>query len=88
MKKISSLLFAVTMLNTSALQAQTADEIINKHIEAIGGKEKLSQVKSLYTENSMDVMGNQAPVTERLQRVLPCHQARWHHRSYGVPRSW
>ena len=66
MKKLNLLLVAVTILSTSALRAQTADEIVNKHIDAIGGKEKLGQVKSLYTENSMDVMGNQAPVAEYL----------------------
>jgi len=51
---------------TSVLQAQTVDEIISKHIEAIGGNEVLSKVKSIYTENSMDVMGNQVPLTEFL----------------------
>ena len=66
MKKINSFLLAVTVLFTSAVQAQTADEIINKHIEAIGGKEKLSQIKSLYLENTMEIMGNPAPVTEYL----------------------
>ena len=66
MKMKHFFLFAATVLFTTAMQAQTADEIINKHIDAIGGKEKLSQVKSVYTENSVEVMGNQAPVTEYL----------------------
>jgi hypothetical protein len=66
MKKTTFLLFAATVLFTSTIQAQTADEIINKHIDAIGGKEKLSQVKSVYTEISMEIMGNQAAVKEYL----------------------
>ena len=66
MKKIKFLLLGMSVLVGSALQAQTTDEIIAKHVEAIGGKEKLSQVKSLYAEISMEVMGNQAPVVEQL----------------------
>lgn len=64
MKKIQLLFLPIAVLSISALQAQTVDEIINKHTEAVGGKEKLSQAKSLYVENTMEVMGNQAPSTE------------------------
>jgi len=66
MKSIKFLLLAVAAITTSALSAQTVDEIISKHITAIGGKEKLSQVKSLYTESSMEVMGSSAPQKEYL----------------------
>jgi hypothetical protein len=41
-------------------------KLLAKHVDALGGKEKLSQVKSLYTENTMDVMGNTAPQKEYL----------------------
>jgi len=66
MKKINFLPLVITLLFASALQAQTVDEIIAKHIDAIGGKEKLNQVKSIYTEISVDVMGNTAPTVEYL----------------------
>jgi hypothetical protein len=66
MKKIKFLLSGIAVVVFSALQAQTADEIIAKYVEAIGGKDKISQVKSLYTEATMEVMGNQAPVVEYL----------------------
>jgi len=56
----------IVLFSVSVVQAQTVDEVIIKHIEAIGGKEKLSQVKSIYFENSMEVMGNQSPETEYL----------------------
>ena len=66
MKSIKFVLLALAVIITSALSAQSVDEIIGKHVDAIGGKEKLSQVKSLYTENSVDVMGNAAPQKEYL----------------------
>src|SRR5438552_3534805 len=66
MKSIKFLFLGVAVVFMSALQAQTVDEVINKHIDAIGGKEKLSQVKSLYVENSVEAMGNSSPGYEYL----------------------
>lgn len=59
--------FRVVMLAATALlagfmaQAQTAEEIVSKHIDAIGGKDKINNIKTIYTEYDMDVMGTQAP---------------------------
>jgi hypothetical protein len=53
-------LLAVLFLSAS-LKAQTADEIINKHLDAIGGKEKLTAIKSVKLDNTMNLMGNDAP---------------------------
>lgn len=64
MKILRTTLLATTALFSAALtNAQTADEIISKHISAIGGKEKISQIRSLYTEGSMEIMGNEAQMT-------------------------
>lgn len=66
MKLIKTLLIGATAFIATAAHAQTVDEVIAKHIDAIGGKDKLSQVKSLYTESSVEVMGNAAPQKEYL----------------------
>lgn len=66
MKSIKLILFALATIVTSSIHSQTVDEVISKHIDALGGKDKLGKVKSLYFENSMDVMGNSVPQKEYL----------------------
>jgi outer membrane lipoprotein-sorting protein len=51
----------LTLSVFSGIRAQTADEIVNKYINAIGGKDKLEQVKTVYMENTVQVMGNEGP---------------------------
>ncbi|MEP6615973.1 MAG: hypothetical protein ABJA57_05310 [Ginsengibacter sp.] len=43
-------------------QAQSVDEIINKYIDARGGKDKLNAVKSVYMEGARQMMGNEVEV--------------------------
>ncbi len=54
------------LLSTFFVAAQTADEIINKYFEAIGGKELIGQVSTLYTEGMADAMGNAGTVKTTL----------------------
>lgn len=43
-------------------QAQSVDEIINKYVEARGGKDKLNAIQSLYMEGSRQMMGTEVLV--------------------------
>jgi hypothetical protein len=53
-----SIIAAFTMFTAGA---QSVDDIINKHIDAIGGKDNISKVNSIHEEATMQVMGNEAP---------------------------
>lgn len=55
MKTISLLIAAFFTLSVS--YAQSADEIINKHIEAIGGKDNWKKVNSMVQTGTMSVQG-------------------------------
>jgi hypothetical protein len=58
------ILGAFLLFTTTIAFAQTAEEIVNKHIEAMGGKDKLSAVKTLKMVASVDVGPNmKAPMT-------------------------
>ena len=54
--KLASL-FIATALSLSTVKAQTADEIVNKHIEAIGGAENWKKVNSIVLTGTMSVQG-------------------------------
>src|SRR5690349_10869444 len=58
MKNVSQLLLLVTVIFcATSVHAQTVDEIIAKHLDAVGGKEKLSGVTSVHMEGTLEVMG-------------------------------
>ena len=63
MKTFRSFVFAFAVLFcTITVSAQTADEIINKYIQVVGGTDLLTKITSVYTESTMDVMGMQGTI--------------------------
>ncbi len=61
--KTNTLLVATLAIfvSISATNAQTVDEIIDKHVAALGGLDKLNAVKTLYVERSFAVQGMTIP---------------------------
>jgi outer membrane lipoprotein-sorting protein len=66
MKKIKLLLS--TFLVAGLLQAQTADDVIGKYVEAMGGSEKLQSIQSLYMEG-VAVSPNGMEITSKTYKV-------------------
>ncbi len=63
--KFCLLLIAAVSLSFAA-KAQTAEDIIGKYADAIGGKDKLNQIKSVYTDATVSVMGGDNPASTTL----------------------
>ncbi len=55
-------LFTATLMVSVFSFAQTADEVIDKHLAAIGGKEKLLTLSSVVMEGTLTVQGMEIPV--------------------------
>ncbi len=62
-KGIKAFLLAMLLSFNNFTIAQSADEIINKHIEAIGGKDNWSKLKTLRTECTMKSQGTDIKFT-------------------------
>jgi hypothetical protein len=64
MKLIKTSVIAIVSVLVSVFTfAQTADEIVTKHIEAVGGVAAWKKVNSLYYEGKMTVQGAEVNVT-------------------------
>jgi len=64
MKNVLIVVFFIIglVLFVQFVQAQTVDEIINKYMDARGGKDRLMALNSLYMEGSKQMMGNEIPI--------------------------
>jgi hypothetical protein len=57
------MLAVAAVMSANFVYAQSADDIINRYLDSLGGKDKIGQVNSLYMEATSQIMGNDAPVT-------------------------
>jgi len=62
MKALRTALLGLATAATLFAQAQTADEIVSKHVDAIGGADAWHKVNTMKTEGTLTVQGN-IPVT-------------------------
>jgi hypothetical protein len=68
MKKYTVLSLVFSLFCSVAAWAQTADEVVNLYVQALGGKDKLASIKSVYMEG-VTVMQNGNELTARTYKV-------------------
>jgi len=66
-RSVTFFLFTLLTLGGLRVSAQTAEDIINKHIEAIGGAEKLKSINTLHMQ-AVAVMQNGTEVTTNIYK--------------------
>lgn len=64
MKKIIALALVAFVALSFNVKAQTADEIVNKYIDAIGGKDKIKSIKSMRLSGKLMGQGMEFPFTQ------------------------
>lgn len=62
----TGLTFLFALASFTVIRAQTADEIVNKYVDAMGGKDKLEQIKTVTVTNTTQAMGNEGPSTTQI----------------------
>jgi len=66
MKKIKGLfVIALTTISFAAI-SQTVDEVVDKHLAAVGGKDKWKAINSVIMEGSMEVQGASVNITSKI----------------------
>lgn len=67
MKKLRTFCLATLLISAGPLCAQTADQVIEKHITAIGGRDVLDKIKTQVIESDLSVMGSDLTSVSTLQ---------------------
>lgn len=62
------LFIAIIMISAGTAMSQTVDEVVDTYVEAIGGKEKLKNLQTIYME-TVSVMQNGNEMTSKLWKV-------------------
>jgi outer membrane lipoprotein-sorting protein len=57
------ILSLIAFLSVGSVKAQTADDVISKYVNALGGKDLITGIKTLYEEGSMQFGGTDMPST-------------------------
>ena len=60
-------LFVATTFSLTAVKAQTADEVVNKHIEAIGGADNWKKVNSMVQTGTVSANGMEVNITVTIE---------------------
>jgi hypothetical protein len=67
MKKLHFYFITMLLVASQVGSAQTADEIIESHLKAMGGKEKLQSIQTLIMEGKVTGQGAEFPITTKIQ---------------------
>ena len=77
MKMFKKLLFAGLAFTSLTLSAQTADDIVSKNIEAMGGAAKIATLTSVKKTGTMSAQGQDFPVTMTIDHMKGWCQIIW-----------